>query len=80
VPHFRRSIELGGKEVGTYVCLGEALNCTDDLIGALSAFERAVDIDPDNERALRGLGVVYDRLGRSEQAVEMYRRSRNAAD
>jgi len=76
VPHFRRSIELERNQPTAYICLGEALNCTDDLSGALSAFEKAQDIDPDNQRALRGLGVVYDRLGRPEEAVEMYHRSR----
>jgi Flp pilus assembly protein TadD len=78
VPHFRRSIELEGEHPTAYLCLGEALNCTDDLSGALSAFEKAQDLDPNNQRALRGLGVVYDRLGRSEEAVEMYHRSRRS--
>jgi Flp pilus assembly protein TadD len=76
VPHLRCAIELGGENADAYLHLGEALNCTDDLSGALSAFERARDLDPVNERALRGLGVVYDRIGRAEKAVEMYHLSR----
>jgi Flp pilus assembly protein TadD len=76
VPHLRRSIELEGDLVTAYTYLGEALNCTDDLPGALAAFETVRDLDPHNARALRGLGVVYDRLGRPDKAVELYRRSR----
>lgn len=58
--------------------LGEALNQCDDLAGALVAYERAAELDPTHWRALKGVGIVYDRLGRPEAAAPFYRRARDA--
>jgi len=57
----------------------EALNHVDELDGALAAYERAVELEPRNTRALYGLGIVLDRLNRPDDATQMYRRSREAA-
>jgi len=64
----------------TWYYLGEALNKLDDLPGALAAFERAVELQPEHSRTLHALGVVLDRLRRPEDATRMYRRAREAAD
>ena len=56
--------------------LGEALNQTDDLRGALEAYEAALAIDPSHWRALKGMGKVLDRLGRSTEAAAYHRRAR----
>lgn len=58
--------------------LGEALNQTDDLGGALEAYEAALAIDPSHWRALKGMGKVLDRLGRSTEAAAYHRRAREA--
>ena len=58
--------------------LGEALNQTDDLRGALEAYEAALAIDPSHWRALKGMGKVLDRLGRSTEAAVYHRRAREA--
>jgi tetratricopeptide (TPR) repeat protein len=58
--------------------LGEALNQTDDLRGALEAYEAALAIDPSHWRALKGMGKVLDRLGRSAEAAAYHRRAREA--
>ena len=58
--------------------LGEALNQTDDLRCALEAYEAALAIDPAHWRALKGMGKVLDRLGRSREAAEYHRRAREA--
>jgi len=63
----------------TWYYLGEALNKLDDLPGALAAFERAVELQPEHSRTLHALGVVLDRLRRPEDATRMYRRAREAA-
>jgi tetratricopeptide (TPR) repeat protein len=76
LPHLRRSIELGADQARAHVLLGEALNCTDDLNGALKAYERALELQPNDPATLRGLGIIYDRLGRASDAVQMYHRSR----
>ncbi len=58
--------------------IGEALNHTDDKKGALAAYERAAELEPDNWRALKGVGIVLDRLGRSTEAAPFYKRAREA--
>ncbi len=63
----------------TWYYLGEALNKLDDLPGALTAFERAVELQPQHARTLHALGVVLDRLRRPDDATRMYRRAREAA-
>ena len=63
---------------GAHYHLGEALNKCDDLAGALTAYLRAVELDPTMWRALKGVGIAYDRLGKPEQAAPYYRRARDA--
>jgi Flp pilus assembly protein TadD len=58
--------------------IGEALNHADRLEEARVAYERASVLDPENWRALKGIGIVLDRLGRSPEAAEWYRRAREA--
>lgn len=74
----RRGIALApDNAVGQYF-IAEALNQTDDLPSALAAYQRAAELEPDHWRALKGVGIVLDRLGRSTEAAEFYRRSRDA--
>ncbi|MCE9600599.1 MAG: tetratricopeptide repeat protein [Gemmatimonadetes bacterium] len=74
----RRGIALApDNAVGQYF-IAEALNQTDDLPGALAAYQRAAELEPDHWRALKGVGIVLDRLGRSSDAAEYYRRARDA--
>jgi Flp pilus assembly protein TadD len=76
IPHLRRVVEVDPSRATAWDALGEALNHVDDLDGALQAFQRSAELRPTNPRALRGLGVVYDRLNRPREAAAMYRRSR----
>jgi Flp pilus assembly protein TadD len=58
--------------------LGEALNKIDSLREALMAYERAAELEPENWRALKGVGIVLDRMGRPADAATFYRRARDA--
>jgi Flp pilus assembly protein TadD len=42
---------------------------------AITAFERAIALEPENGRAYYHLGIAYDKKGASEEAREAYRRS-----
>ena len=54
----------------TAVCM-EALNDTSYLPQIAENYKRAVQLDPDNERAIGGLALAYHKLGRyAEAAVE----------
>jgi superkiller protein 3 len=58
--------------------LGEALNKLDRLDDALAAYQRAAELEPENFRALKGVGIVFDRMGRPADAATFYRRARDA--
>ena len=73
----REAIAMAPHAALPHYYLGEAHNHVDDLPLALDAYERAAQLDPSNWRALKGVGVVLDRLGRSDEAAEAYRRSRD---
>ena len=58
--------------------LGEAYNHIDDLPSALASYETAATMQPTNQRAMKGIGIVLDRLGRPVEAAAAYRRAREA--
>ena len=52
---------------------GKRLLASGDIAGALSAFRQAAAATPDAADALNGIGVCYDRLGRTDLARTFYR-------
>lgn len=78
VPRLRQAAQIDGGRASAWYYLGEALNHVDDLDGARAAYERAVELEPSNVKALHRLGIVLDRLNRPDEATRMYRRSREA--
>ncbi len=76
---FRRAVALAPQRTDAEYYLGEALHQVGDHAGALAALERAASLDGGNPKPLQLMGRVLDRLGRPEEAREMYRRAREAA-
>ena len=74
----RRAVELEAGHVAGHYYLAEAYNQTDQLKLALSAYEDAVKLQPNNWRALKGVGIVLDKLGRPAEATAAYQRAREA--
>jgi tetratricopeptide (TPR) repeat protein len=79
VAHFRRALDRQ-PEARTYGYLADALNQAGDLGGAHQALEQALALDPRNTRALNLMGRVLDRLGRPEEARDVYQRAREIGD
>jgi tetratricopeptide (TPR) repeat protein len=46
-----------------------------DEARAMTAYERMLDLDPNDDWALNNLGIIYGDLGDQERALELYRRS-----
>ena len=46
-----------------------------DEARAMTAYERMLDLDPNDDWALNNLGIVYGNLGDQERALDLYRRS-----
>ena len=76
VQQLRRVIELDPERGPAHFYLGEALNHVDDLYGAMAAYQRSAELMPDHQRSLYGLGIVFDRLGRPDDAARLYKKSR----
>ncbi|MFI5245005.1 MAG: tetratricopeptide repeat protein, partial [Gemmatimonadales bacterium] len=70
--------KLNPQSAPAHFYLGEALNKLDRLQEALTAYEFATDLEPGNWRALKGVGIVLDRMGRPADAAAFYRRARDA--
>ena len=49
--------------------LGDAYNHIDELPAALAAYEASSTLQPRRQRALKGIGIVLDRLGRPAEAA-----------
>jgi tetratricopeptide (TPR) repeat protein len=58
---------------GAWTALGDRLSWLGDLAGAATAYERALALGPDNERARRGLAEHLSWLERPREALPHYR-------
>jgi Flp pilus assembly protein TadD len=74
----RRATELDAANAAAFYYLGDAYNHTDALGAALEAFEAAARLQPDHWRALKGVGIVLDRMRRPQEASAAYQRARDA--
>jgi Tfp pilus assembly protein PilF len=74
----RAAIAADPKHAAAHYHLGDAYNSVDDLPAALSAYETAAKLEPQNDRPLMRIGVVLDRMGRPAEAAAAYRRARAA--
>lgn len=74
--HFQRSLEFEPENARTYYYLADSLNQVGDLVGAHSALKRALQADPHEPKAYHLIGRVLDRMGRPEEAREMYCRAK----
>ncbi|MGI9041720.1 MAG: tetratricopeptide repeat protein [Gemmatimonadales bacterium] len=59
--------------------LADALNHLGDLAGSHAALVRALQAAPRDGKAYHLIGRVLDRMGRTEEAREMYQRGREVA-
>lgn len=74
----RRAAELDPLNFAAFYYLGDAYNHADTLPAALEAFEAATRLRPDHWRALKGVGIVLDRMRRPQEAAAAYQRARDA--
>jgi Flp pilus assembly protein TadD len=79
VSAFRSALEQSPVVADATYYLGVALLATVDLAAALDAFERAAALAPHDPRCFKLIGRVLDRMGRTEEAMAMHRKAREAA-
>lgn len=66
---FQRSLSLNSGSVQTYLLLGDAYRASGDLGRAEEAYERAVEIAPHDFTGHRSLALIYEQMGRVEEAL-----------
>jgi protein O-GlcNAc transferase len=76
VGHFRWALERTPDDARIHAYLADTLNQAGDFPGAYQALERALQLDPRHAKACHLMGRVLDRMGRPEEAREMYHRGR----
>jgi tetratricopeptide (TPR) repeat protein len=72
IPMFRKALQLNeGLTVGRLL-LAQALAVSDSLAGAEVAYQKVLDVEPRNAKALRGLGFCHIRRADYREAVRIY--------
>jgi hypothetical protein len=71
---YREAIRLNPKLIQAYNNLATLLEeQNDDSEGAAKLYQTALQYSPEEPLLYRNLGITYEKLGRVEQALEMYR-------
>ena len=71
----QQASRLDSKLSSAHTCLGTLSAGTGNYQEAAREFERAVQTEPTNDDAFRGLAGAYERLGKPEEAENTYRRA-----
>jgi len=71
----RKAAELGRELANGHTCIGVVYNGTGRYEQAAEEFQRASELDPNSDDALRGLGLADERLGRLADAENKYQRA-----
>ncbi len=73
---YKKAVEISPDVPDYHAGLGFSLLdiYMDRAKSSIEAFQKALDIDPNNVSAIEGLGIVYVSTDRREQAVEMHER------
>ncbi len=75
----REALRLAPDDPEGHYHLGEALEAKGELAAALDTLERAARLLPGDGRAFKLMGRLLDRLGRTDEAMVMHRRAREAS-
>ena len=70
-----RALELDAKLTAAHVLLGALQTGTGQYEKAVVEFQQALDTEPTNDEAYRGLALAYERLGKLVEAEKIYRRA-----
>lgn len=75
---FREALHCSPEDPESTYYLGEALQAMGDLATALLTLERAAMLAPTDPRSYKLMGRMLDRMGRSDEAMAMHKKAREA--
>jgi Flp pilus assembly protein TadD len=79
LPSLQRAERFGPEDPDVAFHLGEAYYHAGDLETARAQLHRATELRPNDARPYKLLGRLLDRLGRTDEAMAMHRRARDAS-
>jgi tetratricopeptide (TPR) repeat protein len=75
VERYRQVAEMRPDDPNVQYNLGSALFTKEDYKGALAAFDRAIELDPNNAETHHFRGATLEKLGRPKDAIESLKQS-----
>jgi len=69
IDKYQRSLSLNNRSIQTYLLLGDAYRANEDFAQAMEAYERVVEIAPNDFMGHRSLALLYEQMGRIEEAL-----------
>jgi hypothetical protein len=75
--HLRKSLAIAPNCSDSHTALARSLATLDDLAGAITQLEAAIDCNPDNFKAHDYLGMAYKMKGRLDDAIEQFHHAIN---
>lgn len=74
IEQYQKITEGDPKDVESWLMLGRLNKIAQNSTEALKAYQKALEIDPDNEDATTGLAMVYTDLGDNKAAADLLRK------
>jgi tetratricopeptide (TPR) repeat protein len=74
VEQYQKITEADPKDLESWLMLGRLDKIAQNSTDAMKAYQKALEIDPDNEDATTGLAMVYTDLGDNKAAADLLRK------
>ena len=74
IEQYQKVTALAPKDIDSWLMLGRLEKVASNSVESRKAYEKALDLDPDNEDALTGLALVYTDLGDTAKATDLLKR------
>lgn len=71
VEQYSRIVEIDPKDADSWSMLGRLHQISNNSVEAEKAFQKSIEIEPDNEDALTGLALVYSNLGDHKKSTDL---------
>ena len=71
IDQYQKITALAPKDIPAWLMLARLQKAADNSVDAQKAYQKVLDIEPDNEDALTGLALVYSDLGDNRKATEL---------
>ena len=74
IEQFQKITEGDPKDMESWLMLGRLQKIAQNSTDALTAYKKALELDPANEDAMTGLAMVYTDLGDTKAAADLFRK------